>query len=130
MRRLGICVAMLWLTTGCDDTIVGPEPPVNNYCSREPRLTYENFGKGYMNKWCTGCHAAALRPNQRNGAPEDVNLDTFADIMVHATRIQARSVDTTTMPPSAAPSPEETNALGEWLRCDVYPSINAQGDGA
>lgn len=130
MGRLGTWLAVLCLATACDDTIVGPEPPINGYCGRDPKLTYENFGRGYMNKWCTGCHAAALRPNQRNGAPEDVNLDSFADILVHATRIQARSVDSTTMPPAAAPSKEETEALGEWLRCDVFPSINAQGDGA
>jgi uncharacterized membrane protein len=116
--------------TACDDSVIGPEPPVTAYCNREPKLTYDNFGRGYMNQWCTGCHAARLRPYQRNGAPPDVNLDTFDDVMLHAERIQVRSVDSTTMPPTGTPSEAEVQALGEWLRCDVYPSINRQGDGA
>jgi len=123
-------LAVLGSQTACDDAIIGPEPPVTAYCNREPKLTYENFGRGYMNKWCTGCHAEELRENQRNGAPADVNLDTFELVMQHADRIQVRSVDSTTMPPAAAPSEAETQALGEWLRCDVFPSINRAGEGA
>ena len=127
--KLASVAVVLGILTACDDSIIGPEPPITAYCNRQPKLTYENFGKAYMGKWCTGCHSSLQRENQRVGAPPDVNLDTWDDVLLHADRIQARSVDTTTMPPAAGVSQEETNQLGEWLRCEVYPALASQGEG-
>jgi len=128
--KLALVAALLGALTACDDHIIGPEPPVTAYCNRQPKLTYDNFGREYMKKWCTGCHSVYKRDNQRAGAPAHVNLNTWADVLEWAPRIQARSVDTTSMPPAAGISQEETNQLGEWLRCDVFPARNAEGIGS
>lgn len=92
-------------------------------CDREPPLTWENFGQGWMGKHCTGCHSSLLRSDQRNGAPEPVDLDTWKDVVTWGSRIEARSVaDDADMPPGGGPSAEERALLGEWLSCAVLPA--------
>ncbi|MEC7986485.1 MAG: hypothetical protein VX278_15065, partial [Myxococcota bacterium] len=46
-------------------------------CVHDPPLSYENFGKSYMDMHCTGCHGSELPPGHRVGAPLSVNLDSY-----------------------------------------------------
>lgn len=114
--RILILGALLGCTTGSDgaDTAV---------CGHEPALTWANFGQGYMDKHCVGCHSSLLREDQRNGAPVTVNLDTWDGAVAWGTRIDARSLgDAPTMPPGGGPSELERRLLAEWLDCAVLPA--------
>lgn len=113
-------------TSGCDDHLMG----VGNYsafsCVRDPPLTYENFGRGFLAKECIGCHSSLLRPEMRNGAPLAANFDTWDDVLVWAVEIEDRGVPVSGgMPPAGGPSEAERDMLAEWLHCEVLPA--AQG---
>ena len=125
--KLLVMTGILGVLTACDDVLMGEEGTFSVNCDREPPLTYDNFGKGYMGKWCHGCHSVDVREGQRNGAPLDVNLDTLDDVTIWADRIWARSVETDGMPPGGGASEAESGALAEWLRCEVYPFKNQGG---
>lgn len=92
-------------------------------CQRDPPLTWENFGQGWMGKHCTGCHSSLVREDQRNGAPVGVDLDTWPDMLTWAARIEVRALEDLDMPPGGGPSEEERALLAEWLECAVYPEL-------
>ena len=98
---------------GADDSGGGP-------CGRSPALSWDNFGDGFMTKHCTGCHSSLLPEGMREGAPTSVNLDTYADVIQWADRVDARAVgDDADMPPGGGPSADERARLAEWLTCAV-----------
>jgi cytochrome c5 len=93
-------------------------------CTQGSTLSYANFGKTFMDTYCTSCHSSALKGAARQGAPDDHNLDTLALIRAtgteHIDQVAAAGPDrvNVTMPPSGpAPSEEERRLLGEWLAC-------------
>lgn len=91
-------------------------------CGREPALTYDNFGDSFMTRYCTACHTANYAGDDRYGAPEGVNFDTYDDVKAHARLIQAFAIgDDPPMPPGGGPSTEEKLKLSEWLTCTVIP---------
>ena len=91
-------------------------------CSRTPPLTYNNFGRGYLDKHCVGCHHSLLPQDMREGAPIGVDLDTYEFSIEWAERIEARATgEIPTMPPGGGPSEEEREMLSEWLRCGLIP---------
>ena len=79
-----------------------------------------------MSKHCTGCHSAIVPDDHRNEAPIDVNLDTYADVLHFASRIEARVlVDVEDrMPPGGGLTSDELDRLNEWLRCGVFPDLD------
>lgn len=95
------------------------EPEV---CGHEPALTYESFGRGFMEGYCTGCHSSIIPPNQRNQAPPDVNLDTYEGVLLWADRVQQQTDPRfPTMPPGGGPTTPEYELFQEWLACEVLP---------
>src|SRR5689334_19753871 len=87
-------------TPACDDHIIGHGIPIGIGCLRDPPLSWDNFGDAIIGRHCRPCHSVLVREGLRAEAPPDVNFDTYADVQHWADRIQARSVDTTTMPPA------------------------------
>ena len=91
-------------------------------CDRNPPLTYHNFGKGYIDKHCVGCHSVLIPVDTRAGAPVGVDLNTYEDVLNWVDRIDMRSTgDNPGMPPGGGPSAEERAMLKEWLLCGVFP---------
>jgi hypothetical protein len=92
-------------------------------CDRDPPLTYDSWGEGFVSKHCTGCHGSLVTGDQRNGATVGVDLDTYGNVMVFAERFEARVLDPDwpEMPPGGGPTEEELQMLREWLTCGVYP---------
>lgn len=89
-------------------------------CDRAPALTYDNFGKGFMDTHCAGCHSSLYPEDLREGAPLGVDLDTYAGVLDWHERVGARALgDSPTMPPGGGPSDEERARLAEWLACGV-----------
>lgn len=94
---------------------------------RDPHLTYDNFGKGFISKHCVGCHSSLIAGNQRKGAPPGVDLDTYLGVVTWAYRVEARSLgDSPGMPPGGGPSESERARLEEWLSCQVLRDADAQ----
>jgi cytochrome c5 len=109
---------------GCDDHVIGQSAPFVVTCLRDPPLTYDNFGHGMLNRHCNSCHTEAAREGQRGGAPLGVDFDDWDMVLAWAERIQVRTVDESTMPPSGGTLlADERAKFAEWMRCQVLPSV-------
>ena len=105
----------------------GEKPQDSGLCDSAAHLTDDNFGRGFMEKHCTGCHSSLLRADQRQGAPVGVDLDSYGQVLSFAARVEARvlSEGGPTMPPGGGPTDEELTMLAEWMRCQVWPDYAA-----
>ena len=93
-------------------------------CPRDPPLSYDNFGQGFLRRHCAGCHSSLLPQEQRNGAPISINLDSYADAKIWADRIAATALgDAPTMPPGGGPTDDEKALLEEWLDCEFEAEL-------
>lgn len=122
MRRF---LAALLVTAACshDGSIFGP--PTESVCANGSTLTYNNFGKAFMESYCTRCHASTLSGAERHGAPSFHDFDSVFGI-----RAVSDHIDETTasgpaatnegMPPNGAmPTLAERQQLGEWIACGM-----------
>src|SRR5262245_50743690 len=57
-------------------------PPTGAECPPGSMLTYENFGKPFMESYCTRCHARLLTGAARMGAPTFHDFDSLFGIKV------------------------------------------------
>lgn len=90
----------------------------NVECPQATGATYSGFGQPFMSDWCLECHSASIVGEARNGAPEDVNYDTQAQIQSRLFRIyQQAASNTPLMPPLGGPNDVLRDLLGEWLVC-------------
>jgi len=96
----------------CDDHLIGVVAPVGIGCTRDPPLTYDNFGKGILARHCNGCHSDFMRGAQRGDAPLDVNLNKWEYVLQWADRIEVRAVEQVDMPPTGTMVPLERDAGG------------------
>lgn len=83
-------------------------------CPTEPTLTYENFGKNFMQSYCLACHA--------DGGPESPKLSTLAQIQAHRDEVDRAAAAgpnavNTYMPEGTSVPEAERRKLGEWLAC-------------
>jgi hypothetical protein len=100
-------------------------------------LTYDNFGKPFMEKYCTWCHASSLPRSMRNGAPLYHDYDSLRGVLETPDHIDQQSgsgpnADNDFMPPSRCPSTpggktnkdctqpteEERQQLAKWIACE------------
>ena len=99
-------------------------PPTGTECpDGGTELTYESFGRPFVQQYCLRCHSASVQEGDRNGAPDDHNFDTQAECETFADHMDQKAgsgPDSTNqaMPPNAPrPSMEEREQLAEWLAC-------------
>lgn len=98
---------------GCKETTLEEHP-----CPPErTTLTYETFGRGFMEAYCQQCHGAASK--DRRGAPSGYDFATVDEIRRYRGRIFSRAAaGNTTMPPGPDDPPiEERRRLADWLAC-------------
>lgn len=121
MRRALLLVALL---AGCDKPLFGP--PTESTCPDEQTLTYENFGKKFMEDYCVECHDSKKMGDDRQGATSFHDFDTLFGIeAVHEhidlTTASGPAATNTSMPPDGEPAPSEAERkqLGEWIACDM-----------
>ncbi len=112
MRRL-LPVALLALASCLDFTTIEDVDCPDGGTT----LDYESFGRPFMSAWCNRCHSA--RTDLRQGAPEDIVLDTHERVIAHKDRIFARAAaDNDSMPPGPDDPPRaERDRLAIWLAC-------------
>ena len=121
-RLLTVLLFATATTAACTSTPSGATCPDN--ATDAP--TYDNFGREFMENYCTSCHSA--QSPDRHGAPADQNYDTEADIKLHAAAIDGEAAagpnaTNTAMPEiagtvHAAPTQAEREMLGKFLACE------------
>ena len=99
---------------------VGCMPTGESLCRHDPPLTYENYGKGFTEQFCTGCHSSLIAEEQRMGAPEAYNFDTYEGILYWADKM-GQPVADGIMPPGGGPTDIQKELFAEWMECEVMP---------
>jgi uncharacterized membrane protein len=125
--------ALLAMTMGHGDGCCSAEsvlgPPTETECPPTSTLTYENFGRQFMEDYCTDCHSTTKVGDARNGATKDHDFDMLAGIRGQAMHIDQTAgigpaAENRNMPPSDEdqPTDDERRQLAEWISCNA-PSM-------
>ena len=130
LRFAPILLALGLLACSEDDPICAEEEhaheetPSGASCNGST-LTYENFGRQFMEDYCTSCHSSSLEGEAaRNCAPSNHNFDTLDEIILYLHHIDEmaaagpESVNTAMPPSGPQPTAEERRDLGTWLACE------------
>ena len=126
-------LALLVACTGGTPTSTGtvcPDPDPGT-------LTYDNFGKPFMDKYCRWCHDSSLPRSKRNGAPLFHDFDDLEGVLQVQNHVDQQTgigpnASNDFMPPDrcpselggplntscAKPTDEERRQLAEWLACE------------
>jgi hypothetical protein len=97
--------------------------PTGAVCPDTSSLTYDNFGRQFVEDYCLRCHSRDLLGSRREGAPLDHNFDSHFECQAladHMDQMAGSGPDATNlqMPPDAPrPSTAERRKLSEWLAC-------------
>ena len=116
LRLLKLVAGVAWLAS-CGGGSTGAT------CPPESTLTYENFGRPFMQSYCLRCHSSSLTGGARKFAPASHNFDTAQDVKQHRVDIDARAgagpagVRESMPPDGPKPSEEERRKLAQWLAC-------------
>jgi len=129
MKSLAACVFALVLGGCPQEPLFGPL--TESVCPPTQTLSYENFGKGFMESYCTECHDSHKRGEERQGATSFHDFDTIYGIRaVHehidfTTAAGPTGVVNDSMPPDGEPAPtlEEREQLGEWIACGMPTDV-------
>lgn len=117
-------IALLGGCSGDDHDDEHEGVPTQSTCPTGSTLSYESFGKGFMESYCTRCHSSTKTGSARQGAPVGHDFDSLAGILAVAEHIDEHAAAgpagiNTEMPPSdPRPSNEARYQLGEWLACE------------
>jgi cytochrome c5 len=125
-RRSVLAVSVLVFTMGhgdgcCGSGVLGP--PTGATCPQGSTLTYDSFGRSFMERYCTRCHASTLTGSARMGATAFHDFDTLIGIRnvadhVDQTAGSGPDATNTSMPPNGdRPTLSEREQLAEWLAC-------------
>lgn len=126
MKRLSSLLAILLVTlpaAACEQDHEDEGPPTGALCPDDSTLTWDSFGKGFMESYCTRCHSTALSGAERKGAPSDHNFESAALVRMQIEHIDGQAAAgpdaVNTEMPIGAPTPteDERRKLGEWLAC-------------
>jgi cytochrome c5 len=82
--------------------------------------TYDDFGKDFVEEYCSSCHAADVTGTDRMGAPPEDVFDSLEQIQ-HGADEMADLIASGQMPYGAAspkPSDDEKAKALTWLKCD------------
>lgn len=116
-----LLVAALATLAACEHSHGGE--PTGSVCPPGSTLTYDTFGRDFLEDHCTRCHASTRTGSDRHGAPSFHDYDTLEGLrntMDHVDAYAAAGPDAvnTLMPPTA-PKPTEAQRfqLGEWIAC-------------
>lgn len=125
MRRIIFATLLALVAGGCgsSDPLFGP--PTESACPTTPTLTYTNFGKPFMEAYCTKCHHSELVGADRMGAPSFHDFDTLFGIKAVSEHIDETAASgpaaTNDSMPDDGPYPTlmERQQLGEWIACGM-----------
>ena len=115
-----------------------PTPTGTECPSPDPMtLTYDNFGRDFMERYCNHCHDSSLTRSMRNGAPLYHDFDTLIGVKQVSNHIDEQAgsgpnASNDFMPPArcpstkggaidkdcAQPTEQERKDLALWLACE------------
>lgn len=103
-----------WLGLGCvtEEVYVLVDTATSDCAA----VSYTNVGEPFMTQYCIGCHGTMSA--NRQGAPNDVTLDSLENIEEHIEAIRGEIV-LGDMPPSGGVTPENIELMVQWLDCEV-----------
>lgn len=111
-----VLVVVVLALGGCESSSGAACPPGST-------LSYENFGRAFMESYCLRCHSRVLTGSGRRGAPVGMDFDTLEQVRTHSFDIDAVAaagalgVNTQMPPDTPGPTAVERERLGEWLAC-------------
>lgn len=126
LSRCAAVLALAVLPLGCgdDDDDDGGDTGAVECPSGGTQLTEQNFGRAFLDSYCTRCHSSTRSGAARNGAPEGLDWDRIdvvranADPMNEEAGANADGSVNREMPPNdPRPSDAERRQLAEWLAC-------------
>ena len=101
-------------------------PSTQSVCPPTDPPTYDNFGRTFMESYCTECHDSAKTGEMRQDAPATIDFDTLASLRMWTSQIDKQAAFgpkgmNDLMPPEGnpAPSDDERRRLGEFIACEV-----------
>lgn len=117
---------------GCcsEEEVLGE--PTGAVCPPTSTLNYTNFGKPFMEMYCTKCHDSNKTGDQRQGAPSLHDFDTFPGIKGVANHVDESAASgpdgTNEGMPNVTPKPTlaERQMLGEWIACVIAKQPSAE----
>src|ERR1041385_3868608 len=138
-------IVLAFVLAACGD----PPTPTGTVCpDPDPEtLTYDNFGKSFMDHYCTWCHDSSLPRAQRNGAPLFHDFDSLLGVLEVPDHIDEQTglgphATNRFMPPDecpsvkggkldthcAKPTDEERRNLAMWIACERNRPHNFSAD--
>jgi len=124
VAAVALLAALAALACACGDSYE-PPTPTGATCPEDSTLTYENFGRPFMESYCVRCHSSELHGADRNGAPLYHDFDSLFGILAVANHVDwytaagPEAVNTLMPPDGDTPTIDERYQLGEWLACEV-----------
>jgi len=123
-----------FFSTSCspDSPLPIPIPEGSVDCSTV-ELTYEGFGKGFLQDYCLRCHSVSKEDDwpDRLDAPQGINFDSLDMAREFESRIRLRAGELGDMPPRLIPgnypSVEERIRLIEWIDCGMLSEQDFEG---
>jgi hypothetical protein len=123
--KAGALLVTAALAAGCGDHSHLFGPPTESICPTDSTLTYESFGRPFMEAYCTRCHHSEREGADRMGAPAYHDFDTLFGIRavshhIDETAAAGPAAVNEMMPPSGdRPTLDERYQLGEWIACGM-----------
>ncbi len=106
----GIILFLIAISFSCGDK-ADPFRPVDN---PGIQITYTDQISFLLNNNCVECHASNKEGAERNGAPIDVNLDTYENVIEVAERANIQ-IQAGTMPPTGGLQLELRALFQQWI---------------
>lgn len=123
-------ISIFLLSGSCGTRVSDPEPVIPDNqntpiplpdeldCPAGTNLTWGNFAAQYTRRYCSGCHAGSLSGDDRQGAPDEVVLDSYQQALDwRVEMIRSASASNAPMPPGIKVPAGERALLREWLKC-------------
>jgi uncharacterized membrane protein len=98
----------------------GSDPASGPECPTGSTLTYTEFGKPFLSKYCSSCHAATVKGAARQAAPVDDVFDTVEQVRAKNDEVVHEVSVEKSMPfgpSSVKPTDLEREQFGEWVAC-------------
>jgi uncharacterized membrane protein len=130
MRLVAVAALLSLLITGAvvgchDDHEHGEEGTPSGAVCTSDAPNYDNFGRAFMQSYCTRCHSSTLKGAARQGAPDGHDFDSYLGVIAVADHVDEKAaagpaIVNEEMPPSdPKPMLEERKKLGTWLACEL-----------
>jgi uncharacterized membrane protein len=116
LRAFAPAAFLALVATSCGDKQDPFRSDLGGTIGEEERpITYESHVREILERHCTRCHAADRQGLARQGAPADVDLDSYENAVEHAERANVR-IQSDTMPPGGGELDDRERALFQaWI---------------